>query len=67
MIRTVIGFLLVFGAVGGIDNATDAQLPALIFIGMLGLLSMMFGVQKISNKIYGAPVYKHVKLWYNIS
>lgn len=51
MIRTVIGFLLVFGAVGGIDNATDAQLPALLFIALLGLLSMMFGVQKISNKL----------------
>lgn len=51
MIRTVIGFLLVFGAVGGMDNAADAQLPALIFIAMLGLLSMMFGVQKISNKL----------------
>ena len=50
MIRTVIGFLLVFGAVGGIDNATDAQLPALIFIAMLGLLSMAMGSYKVSNK-----------------
>jgi hypothetical protein len=39
-IRFVVGFLLVFGAVGGMDNGTDAQLPALLAVAALGLFSM---------------------------
>lgn len=39
-IRFVVGFFLVFGAVGGMDNGTDAQLPALLAIAALGLFSM---------------------------
>ena len=50
MIRFVIGFLLVFGAVGGMDNGTDAELPAQLAIAMLGLLSMAMGSYKVSNK-----------------
>ncbi len=37
MIRLVIGFLLVFGAVGGMDNGTDAQLPYQIAMVVVAL------------------------------
>ena len=49
MIRVIAGFFLVFGAVGGMDNATDAQLLPLVAIAALGLVSMYFGVQKVKQ------------------
>lgn len=49
MIRVIVGFFLVFGAVGGIDNATDAQLLPLMAVAALGLVSMYFGVRKING------------------
>jgi len=49
MIRVIVGFFLVFGAVGGMDNATDAQLLPLVAIAALGLVSMFFGVQKVNK------------------
>ncbi len=50
MIRVVIGFLMVFGAVGGMDNGTDAQLPAQIALAVTGLALMYFGSNKINAK-----------------
>ena len=52
MIRTAIGFLMVFGAVGGMDNATDAQLLPLLAIAVLGLIFMLFGVRKIEQRVF---------------
>ena len=49
MIRVIAGFLLVFGAVGGMDNATDAQLLPLMALAALGLVSMYFGMQKVKQ------------------
>jgi hypothetical protein len=49
MIRVIVGFFLVFGAVGGMDNATDAQLLPLVAIAALGLVSMFFGMQKVNK------------------
>jgi hypothetical protein len=49
MIRIVIGFFLVFGAVGGMDNGTDSQLPYLISIAVIGLLLMHLGVRKMEK------------------
>ncbi len=49
MIRVIVGFILVFGAVGGMDNATDAQLLPLVAVAALGLVSMYFGVQKVNK------------------
>ena len=49
MIRVILGFFLVFGAVGGMDNATDAQQIPLILIDIIGLTLMYFGVQKIKT------------------
>lgn len=48
MIRVILGFLIVFGSVGGIDNATDAQLIPLVLTAVLGLTLMAFGVQKMN-------------------
>jgi hypothetical protein len=50
MIRTVIGFLMVFGAVGGMDNATDGQLLPLLALAVTGLALMYFGTKKINAK-----------------
>ena len=49
MIRAILGFLMVFGAVGGMDNATDAQLIPLMLTAIIGLTLMYFGVEKINR------------------
>jgi hypothetical protein len=49
MIRLIIGFILVFGAVGGIDNASDAQLLPLLAIAAIGLTSMYYGMKKVQQ------------------
>jgi hypothetical protein len=50
MIRTILGFILVFGAVGGMDNATDGQLIPLLTLAVVGLVLMYFGTTKINAK-----------------
>ncbi len=47
MIRLAVGFLMVFGSVGGLDNATDAQLLPLIAVAVAGLALMAAGVNKV--------------------
>lgn len=42
-IRFVVGLLLVMGAVGGMDNATDAQLIPLTVIAFIGLALIAWG------------------------
>ena len=37
-IRFVVGFLLAFGAVGGMETGTDAQLPMQLGLALVGLL-----------------------------
>ena len=49
MIRMIVGFFLVFGAVGGMDNATDSELLPLLALAVLGLTSMYYGVRKING------------------
>jgi hypothetical protein len=49
MIRAIVGFFLVFGAVGGMDNGTDAQLPYLISLAVIGLLLMHLGIRKMEK------------------
>ena len=48
MIRFVIGFLIVFGAVGGIDTATDSQLLVLVLVAAAGLGLMAAGSGKVA-------------------
>ena len=50
-IRAIVGFLLVFGSVGGLDNATDSQLYLVLLpIAVLGLGIMYSGVSSMSVK-----------------
>jgi len=49
MIRVIVGLLIVFGAVGGMDNATDSELLPLLALAVLGLTSMYYGVRKING------------------
>jgi hypothetical protein len=46
-IRAVVGFLMVFGAVGGMETGTDAQLPLQLLVAGLGLLAMYSGVRAL--------------------
>jgi hypothetical protein len=48
-IRTGLGFLVVFAAVGGIDNATDGQLVTLLPIALVGLALMYSGVRAMNG------------------
>lgn len=48
MIRFILGFLIVFGAVGGMENPEAPLLPLVLFAA-IGLFLMYFG----SNKLKG--------------
>ena len=50
-IRAGIGFLIVFAAVGGIDNATDSQLLVETLVAVLGLSIMYSGVSAMNRGI----------------
>jgi hypothetical protein len=50
MIRFILGFLMVFGAVGGMDNGTDAELPLQLLLAVGGLVLMYFGSNRMSEK-----------------
>ena len=43
-IRAFVGFLVVFGAAGGADTATDVQLVQLVVVAVVGLLIMASGI-----------------------
>ena len=49
MIRFIVGFLLVFGAVGGMDTAPDGELLPLLAITLVGLALMYFGTEKMKE------------------
>lgn len=49
-IRMIVGFLVVFGAVGGIDNATNGQLLPLVLLSVAGLGLMFSGLN--ASKVY---------------
>lgn len=48
-IRFFVGFLMVFGAVGGMETGTDAQLPIQLAVAMVGLLSMASGSRYLKD------------------
>jgi len=53
MIRAILGFLLVFGAVGGMDAqplASNAVFASQIIAAVIGLVLMYFGTKKISEQ-----------------
>ena len=49
MIRFIVGFLVVFGAVGGMDNATDGELFPLFGLALVGVALMYFGTEKMKQ------------------
>jgi hypothetical protein len=48
-IRAIFGFLCVFGAVGGVDNATDGELGLALSIALLGCAIMYSGVSSMKG------------------
>lgn len=52
-IRTLVGFLIIAGAVGGIENGTDSQLILQLVIAAVGIALMYSGVSAI-KRIQGA-------------
>jgi hypothetical protein len=50
MIRFIVGLLVVFGAVGGMEDPANALLPN-VAIAIVGLALMYFGTNKL-NKVY---------------
>jgi hypothetical protein len=53
MIRAIVGFFLVFGAVGGMEAqplASNAVFASQIAFAVLGLVLMYFGTKKIANQ-----------------
>ena len=49
MIRFIVGLFVVFGAVGGMDNAVDDELLPLLGITLIGLGLMYFGTEKMKQ------------------
>jgi|GEM_PF-6996987 len=50
MIRFFIGLLIIFGVSGGLDNASDADLPYLLLACAGGFLLMIIGSQSMERK-----------------
>jgi hypothetical protein len=48
-IRFIVGLILVFGAVGGMDHGTDAELPYQLLIAAVGLFSMYSATKAMKN------------------
>lgn len=46
MIRFILGFFVVFGAVGGIDNGEDLMMCSILAI--IGIALMFSGTQKLN-------------------
>jgi hypothetical protein len=49
-IRVVVGFLITFGAVGGLDNAADSQLLGLLVLAIGGLIILTSGVLAVKSQ-----------------
>jgi hypothetical protein len=49
-IRLAVGFLLVFGAVGGMDAGPTEYFYAQILTAVIGLMIMYFGVKAMNNE-----------------
>jgi hypothetical protein len=52
MFVLVVGLLVTFGSVGGIEFATDAQLLSCMFFAVIGLLTMFCGVLGLRGAAY---------------
>ena len=47
MIRVIVGFLIVFGALGTLDMDPDANVLVQAAIAIVGLVIMYFGAKKV--------------------
>ena len=52
-IRAILGLIIVLGAAGGIDTATDSQLNVSILLAVCGLALMASGVSAMNRGING--------------
>jgi hypothetical protein len=50
MIRTVLGFLLVYGAVGALDSDPTFPMADAVIIAAIGLFTMYFGVKAVQER-----------------
>ncbi len=50
MIRFIVGLLIVFGSVGGLDNTPDGSLLTLVSIAIVGLAIMASGANSLGEK-----------------
>lgn len=50
-IRAVLGFLILFGCVGGMDSASDADLLVLLAVSAVGMLVMASGVSAMKENV----------------
>ena len=48
-IRMFVGFMLVFGSVGGMDNSTDWDLWLLLGTAIIGMVLMFAGVKAMKE------------------
>lgn len=48
-IRAIVGFLIVFGAVGGMETCTDSQLLTLLIVAAAGLGFMASGTNAMRS------------------
>lgn len=55
-IRALVGFLVTFGAVGGMDTATDGQLLTLLPVALVGLAILASGVSAMNNPTIGKGI-----------
>jgi hypothetical protein len=47
--RILVGLLIVFGSVGGLDNAADSELMLLTGLAGLGMLLMVSGIKAMKD------------------
>jgi len=48
-IRMFVGFMLVFGSVGGMDNSTDSDLLLLLGTAIIGMVLMLSGLKAMKE------------------
>ena len=48
-IRIILGLFILFGVAGGIDNATDTELLALMGTAIVGFGLMIWGIRAYNN------------------
>jgi len=48
-IRFFVGLIMVFGAVGGMENSSDVELPIQLAFAALGLFAMYSGSKVMKN------------------